>query len=137
MILLKKSLPLRKAVVYSGRTMRLAQSTVVFCMTLAAVVPAVSPAVASDEIGFHAGVKLWQVGSDYSEDTMMYGVSGGVDLPHGFWISGMYLQGEFEYATWPAKETEQDGEIVFGKSFELFDVGAGFRYTKAHTSGWT
>ncbi len=92
-------------------------------------------AAISDDASFSVGAKLWLInsslGSNGDGDGLMYGPILGVDFAESWWLSAALMTGELDYDTRGYEGTTEDRkdvEVFVGKSFELVDVGVGWRY---------
>lgn len=107
--------------------------------TMVASVAAVLMAVVTSEGRLGLGGKVWIAQVEDAEDiSVLVGPIASLDLGNHWWLSGVYLAGEAEFEGRRESDTEDvaDAEVVLGHSFEAFDLGVGWRGTKAHGAGY-
>jgi hypothetical protein len=107
-------------------------------------------ATAEDTRSVQVGAKVWTADISYKDNTgshkgktLMYGLTASVDLPDRLWLSVEVLNGREKYDylinSWGKGENSYtdilDGEIIFGKSLSITDVGIGFRYWRDSYKG--
>ena len=69
---------------------------------------------------------MWAAETDWGSG-ILFGPTVDIDLPGGYFLSGVGLFGEFK-DDWDGTYNVQDGEIVYGRIFEYLDAGIGLRY---------
>ncbi len=95
------------------------------------MVAVVALGIAGSAFASSLGGKFWYAEADGIDDPAMHvGVTGSLSLGGNLWMSGMYLLGTFEDAVWGEDFESADGEIVFGYTANIVDIGLGARYSE-------
>ncbi len=82
---------------------------------------------------FSGGAKLWYAEPKLTDRAFMYGVTGMGEWGDDFWVSAHYLRGEFDFVerVRPQRVKRvalQEGEVLAGRSVDIFRVGLGVRW---------
>ena len=96
------------------------------------VVVAVALSIAGGAFASSVAAKVWNAEADGIDDPALHvGVSASLSLGGNLWLSGQYLAGTFEDVFIMGNDFDTvDGEIVFGYTANIVDVGLGARYSE-------